>query len=78
MRKESLCPEKETRAYKLRQEIEDLTKQRDEKIKEVKKKAVESLATRIKFNSVFGEGRGAGSQIGLKIAEEIEKLILEN
>ena len=56
-------------------EIIELEKNKESKLVEIKKKAVDDLVLRIKLNSVFGEDAGNYSTFGLIIAEELKKLI---
>lgn len=79
-RKEQLIKWEDTRwarrKAQLHGEIKRLEEEKSERIKQIKKEAVSSLAARLKLNSVFSL-KGKNTQLGIAIATEIEKLIEE-
>lgn len=76
----NLKPIEETRWYKrkkqLESQIQDLEKQKEAKIKEIKNKALKKIVMNMKLNSVFADAKDKKlTQIGLAIAEKLEEMI---
>lgn len=70
----------ETTHYKrkkqLEKEIEDLKNKKEEIKNKIVKEAVESLAFRMKFNSLFAND-GKETMVGCAVAKELKKLLVE-
>lgn len=60
----------------MEKEIEDLKNKKEEIKNRIVKEAVEGLAFRMKFNSLFTDG-GKNTAVGVAVAKELEKLLIE-